>query len=131
MKFSIVQYKAVACWQWNTSDEPHKLYRYGKQGAANQTGLPYDEADDDDDDDDDVCGICQLAFEACCPECAIPGDDCPLSECLPGLQRRVEVVTDQCSLGEMLAHVPYALLAEMDRTGVLEKPMSARSAPVG
>ena len=29
--------------------------------------------------DEDVCGICRNPFEACCPECKVPGDDCPLS----------------------------------------------------
>ncbi|KAJ1963735.1 hypothetical protein GGI12_001870 [Dipsacomyces acuminosporus] len=28
--------------------------------------------------DDEVCGICRVAFDACCPECKVPGDDCPL-----------------------------------------------------
>ena len=27
--------------------------------------------------DEDVCGICLGAFEACCPECKVPGDSCP------------------------------------------------------
>lgn len=27
---------------------------------------------------DDTCGICRMSFEACCPECRSPGDDCPL-----------------------------------------------------
>eukprot|EP00095_Tigriopus_kingsejongensis_P005194 snap_masked-scaffold321_size207582-processed-gene-1.4 protein:Tk05194 transcript:snap_masked-scaffold321_size207582-processed-gene-1.4-mRNA-1 annotation:"anaphase-promoting complex subunit 11" len=27
---------------------------------------------------DDTCGICRVAFEGCCPDCKIPGDDCPL-----------------------------------------------------
>ncbi|CAG0891969.1 unnamed protein product [Darwinula stevensoni] len=27
---------------------------------------------------DDSCGICRMPFEACCPDCRIPGDDCPL-----------------------------------------------------
>lgn len=58
----------MAIWKWDTSDEPHKLYFYGNGGF------------DDDDDEDDVCGICRLAFESCCPECKMPGDDCPLSE---------------------------------------------------
>lgn len=79
MKFSITRYHAVACWQWDTSSEPHKLYRYGKAGAANPNAISAFD-DDDDDDDEEVCGICQLAFEACCPECKVPGDDCPLSE---------------------------------------------------
>ncbi|KAJ2305436.1 ubiquitin-protein ligase Anaphase Promoting Complex [Coemansia sp. RSA 2706] len=28
--------------------------------------------------DDEVCGICRAHFDACCPTCKIPGDDCPL-----------------------------------------------------
>ncbi|XP_062548418.1 anaphase-promoting complex subunit 11 [Armigeres subalbatus] len=27
---------------------------------------------------DDNCGICRMAFEGCCPDCSLPGDDCPL-----------------------------------------------------
>ncbi|ORZ01741.1 RING-box protein 1a [Syncephalastrum racemosum] len=26
----------------------------------------------------DVCGICHNAYDACCPDCTIPGDECPL-----------------------------------------------------
>ena len=29
---------------------------------------------------DDNCGICRMAFDGCCPDCKIPGDDCPLGE---------------------------------------------------
>lgn len=25
---------------------------------------------------EDCCGICRQAFEACCPDCKFPGDDC-------------------------------------------------------
>mmetsp|Transcript_28193 Transcript_28193/g.49658 ORF Transcript_28193/g.49658 Transcript_28193/m.49658 type:complete len:99 (-) Transcript_28193:25-321(-) len=25
---------------------------------------------------DEICGICQQSFDACCPECKFPGDDC-------------------------------------------------------
>ncbi|KAJ2124733.1 Anaphase promoting complex subunit 11 [Coemansia sp. RSA 720] len=28
--------------------------------------------------DDEVCGICRAPFDACCPNCTIPGDDCSL-----------------------------------------------------
>ncbi|EKX37890.1 hypothetical protein GUITHDRAFT_77645 [Guillardia theta CCMP2712] len=28
--------------------------------------------------EDDACGICRLAFDGCCPDCRIPGDDCPI-----------------------------------------------------
>ena len=27
---------------------------------------------------DDTCGICRVAFDGCCPDCRLPGDDCPL-----------------------------------------------------
>jgi len=27
---------------------------------------------------DDSCGICRMQFDACCPDCKLPGDDCPL-----------------------------------------------------
>ncbi|RNC60425.1 anaphase promoting complex subunit protein [Trypanosoma cruzi] len=26
----------------------------------------------------DTCGICRQHFEACCPQCRFPGDDCPI-----------------------------------------------------
>ena len=31
------------------------------------------------DVNDDCCGICRNAFDACCPDCTTPGDDCPLA----------------------------------------------------
>lgn len=65
MKLTITSYRPVAAWKWDTSSEPHELYKVATDG--------YDEDDDD-------CGICQMAFEACCPDCKVPGDDCPLSE---------------------------------------------------
>ena len=27
---------------------------------------------------DENCGICRMAFDGCCPDCRMPGDDCPL-----------------------------------------------------
>lgn len=26
----------------------------------------------------DICGMCRSPFEACCGECRLPGDDCPV-----------------------------------------------------
>ncbi|ORY23546.1 anaphase-promoting complex subunit 11 [Naematelia encephala] len=74
MKFTITSYNAVATWKWDTSSEPHKLWRYAQPDAEGS----YGDVEDDEDEDDDVCGICRLAFESCCPECKVPGDDCPL-----------------------------------------------------
>ncbi|PWA63794.1 anaphase-promoting complex subunit 11 [Artemisia annua] len=31
---------------------------------------------------DETCGICRMAFDGCCPDCKLPGDDCPLSKSL-------------------------------------------------
>ncbi|ORZ20423.1 anaphase-promoting complex subunit Apc11 [Absidia repens] len=28
--------------------------------------------------EDDLCGICHNAYDACCPQCSMPGDDCSL-----------------------------------------------------
>ena len=28
--------------------------------------------------DEEACGICRMAFDGCCPDCKMPGDDCPL-----------------------------------------------------
>lgn len=32
------------------------------------------------DVNEDVCGICRLAFDACCPDCTVPGDSCSPGE---------------------------------------------------
>ncbi|KAK7836537.1 anaphase-promoting complex subunit 11 [Quercus suber] len=31
------------------------------------------------DAQDETCGICRMAFDGCCPDCKLPGDDCPLN----------------------------------------------------
>ncbi|KAM2605981.1 hypothetical protein TB2_034721 [Malus domestica] len=30
------------------------------------------------DAQDETCGICRMAFDGCCPDCKLPGDDFPL-----------------------------------------------------
>ncbi|KAJ3176051.1 ubiquitin-protein ligase Anaphase Promoting Complex [Geranomyces variabilis] len=50
MKVTIKKWKAVAAWKWEV----------GSVG------------------DDETCGICYYAFDGCCPDCKVPGDDCPL-----------------------------------------------------
>jgi hypothetical protein len=56
MRVIIKKWDAVAQWRWKVGNE---------------------------EEDEDVCGICRLAYDACCPDCKIPGDDCPLRESLP------------------------------------------------
>lgn len=61
MKVAITSWNAVAQWKWDVGN--------------NSNTDPVD-----DDDEEDVCGICRVAYEACCPACKMPGDDCPLSK---------------------------------------------------
>ncbi len=32
-----------------------------------------------EEEEEDVCGICRVPYDGCCPDCKLPGDDCPLS----------------------------------------------------
>lgn len=105
MKVEVSSYRAVAYWIWDVSDEPHKLYHYA----------PPDEAGIDDDDDQDVCGICQAAFESTCPDCKIPGDDCPLSKCTVCGAQKLNADFLLFSLGGMHPRLSHALPAEVDR----------------
>jgi len=47
LSVTVTAARFVATWRWNVADA------------------------------DDVCGICRLAFEAACPACKLPGDECP------------------------------------------------------
>jgi anaphase-promoting complex subunit 11 len=84
MKIKVKSYNAVASWRWNIKPK-------GKNDGKGDNELDKSKADlsdldaevnddDDDDEEEDVCGICRVAFEGTCPNCKIPGDDCPLSE---------------------------------------------------
>lgn len=50
MKVKILRWSAVAAWRWK--------------------GVP----------EDDLCGICRQQFDATCPSCKFPGEECPISE---------------------------------------------------
>jgi anaphase-promoting complex subunit 11 len=47
MRVRIKKWTGVAVWKWRVGDE------------------------------DDTCIICRSPFDACCPDCKYPGDDCP------------------------------------------------------
>jgi len=64
---TVNNYHAIAIWRWKLRDSGE---------AAGEGGGEAEE----DDEDDDVCGICRVAFDGCCPDCKVPGDECPLSE---------------------------------------------------
>ncbi|CED83582.1 anaphase-promoting complex subunit apc11 [Phaffia rhodozyma] len=73
MKVQFKNWQAVAAWRWDiktdTSDQP-SYPTYNNEGD--------DDDEEEDEEEEDVCGICRLAFDSTCPECKIPGDDCPL-----------------------------------------------------
>ena len=72
---SIKSYQAVGVWRWelgNASDSPKPEARDGASSEG-------EEDEDEDEDEDDVCGICQAPYDGTCPDCKVPGDDCPLS----------------------------------------------------
>lgn len=56
---------------------------------------------------DETCGICRMAFDGCCPDCKLPGDDCPLSEstCIVFISsnlffyyQSLQLIVDSCCL---------------------------------
>jgi hypothetical protein len=116
MKVTVLSFNAVAAWKWNASTEPHQLYAYASRGPDGQI-------EEYDDDDEEVCGICQSAFESTCPECKVPGDDCPLSEC------RMDRADH--SMGGMFPYLPHALSAQVARDRVFETAVSDGQAAMG
>ncbi|KIO32215.1 hypothetical protein M407DRAFT_111780 [Tulasnella calospora MUT 4182] len=66
MKVVVKDWHSVAHWRWATGKDKDK--EVTATGGA-----------DDEEDEDDLCGICRVPFEGCCPNCKVPGDDCPLS----------------------------------------------------
>ncbi|XP_071794468.1 uncharacterized protein [Asterias amurensis] len=68
---------------------------------------------------DDNCGICRMAFDSCCPDCKMPGDDCPLGETTLLKNKQAwnymqvtEAMTSDCPcscMGAVFPCVPYAL----------------------
>ncbi|POW03922.1 hypothetical protein PSTT_10733, partial [Puccinia striiformis] len=75
MKVIIKSFNPVAHWKWNlTNLKP--IYPNQEPEAA--PGLTEPE-ETDESNDKDLCGIFRVAFEGCCPDCKVPGEDCPLS----------------------------------------------------
>ena len=79
MKVIVKRWNAVAQWRWDTriGIAPSGL----GNGSSNeqQQRRQQQQPEEEDDGEEDVCGICRVAYEACCPACKTPGDDCPLS----------------------------------------------------
>ncbi|KAM0748000.1 RING/U-box [Meredithblackwellia eburnea MCA 4105] len=68
MKITVNHQHAIAIWKWQLKPQPLP----GQEAATGN------QDEEDEDDDDDVCGICRVAYDGCCPECKVPGDECPL-----------------------------------------------------
>lgn len=64
------------------------------------------------DVNDDVCGICRLAFDACCPDCTVPGDNCSPGDntvaldCMGDRNYGCRVVQEKCNMSSVELHVP-------------------------
>ena len=56
---------------------------------------------------DENCGICRMAFDGCCPDCKLPGDDCPLGKichmAFDGCCPDCKLPGDDCPLGKILS----------------------------
>ncbi|KNZ46263.1 hypothetical protein VP01_741g4 [Puccinia sorghi] len=96
MKVKIKSFNPVAHWKWNLENskpidpnhEPETLPALlNPDSSTDDKSLDenLEVSDDqarnpmlDDEDDEDLCGICRVAFEGCCPDCKVPGEDCPL-----------------------------------------------------
>ncbi|CAJ1977894.1 unnamed protein product [Sphenostylis stenocarpa] len=64
------------------------------------------------DAQDETCGICRMAFDGCCPDCKLPGDDCPLSKLLIILYADFHRYNN-LYLGCMQSCISFALHPEM------------------
>lgn len=60
------RYRATAQWRWDLKGSKSREGKAAKSVEENE-----------EEDEDSICGICRQAFDATCPECLIPGDDCP------------------------------------------------------
>jgi hypothetical protein len=109
MKVTVKSWKAMAAWRWDTGAPP---------------------APGEDEDEEDVCGICRVPYEACCPACKMPGDDCPLSACR-ALVERERGADGARSLGRVHARLPHALSPQVDRDAELEAAVPDGPALVG
>lgn len=71
MKLTFKQVNSVAVWKWHIPSDD--------EGRPDPLDLPPERREEEDED---VCGICRVAYDGCCPDCKLPGDDCPLSASL-------------------------------------------------
>lgn len=65
---------------------------------------------------DDTCGICRVAFEACCPDCKFAGDDCPLGMLISYNHQNYQKIINsgfRFSVGPVFTLLPHSLHNEM------------------
>ena len=63
-KVEIKKYRATAQWRWDIQN-----HRSREKRALRP--------DENEEEEDAICGICRQYFDSTCPDCLIPGDDCP------------------------------------------------------
>src|SRR5258706_15084310 len=90
MRVVIKKWDAVAQWRWKLGKEK--------------------------EDDEVVCDIFRVAFDACCPDCKLPGDDCPLRKSISSDGKPFpDIQPLPYSIRQMPTHLPHALYPQMDQ----------------
>ncbi|KAI9607823.1 hypothetical protein H4Q26_005269 [Puccinia striiformis f. sp. tritici PST-130] len=94
MEVIIKSFNPVAHWKWNLTNskpinpnqEPETAPGLTEAEETDENNKSLGAGTDparnpmiDDEDDEDLCGICRVAFKGCCPDCKVPGEDCPLN----------------------------------------------------
>lgn len=121
MKVVVKDWHAVAHWRWATGKDKDK--EVTATGGA-----------EDEEDEEDICGICRVPFEGCCPNCKVPGDDCPLSEfmwCWGFLVFGLKYLRLTPSSRQVYAYLPYALSSQVDRVRRCQRALSYGSKTLG
>nr|GMD83890.1 anaphase-promoting complex subunit 11 [Ipomoea batatas] len=79
-------------------------------GRRSNTGMWHAVASWTWDAQDETCGICRMAFDGCCPDCKLPGDDCPLRVCTEPLVTPEALRSIGCVRGPLLPPLPQSLV---------------------
>ena len=83
---------------------------------------------------DDNCGICRNAFDGCCTDCKMPGDDCPLGNVFLRMFHAKLIITNALfhsvpsslsqSVGPVFTLFPHPLHHEMVKLATCAPVMS-------
>lgn len=80
MKINVKEIYPVFAWKWDIPSENDKMINVNERSIY----VDYSSGKDELREDEDVCGICRAIYNKTCPNCKLPGEDCPVvvGECL-------------------------------------------------